>query len=143
MSHINSISLVSLVAAAFLAVVFLQSGLDKVLDYRGNLSWLKEHFAKSLLGPSVPFLLPLLTVLELIAGLLPLAAWITAFFSDDRALVRDVLCAAHLAALLALLALMFGQRVAKDYAGAVSLTGYVVIALIGLTTAILAPSIFL
>ncbi len=28
----------------FLIIVFLQSGIDKVFDWKGNLSWLKEHF---------------------------------------------------------------------------------------------------
>jgi hypothetical protein len=31
----------------FLAILFLQSGIDKVVDRRGNLEWLNGHFAKS------------------------------------------------------------------------------------------------
>ena len=33
--------------SAFLAILFLQSGIDKVVDRRGNLEWLTGHFAKS------------------------------------------------------------------------------------------------
>jgi hypothetical protein len=43
-------------ASAFLAILFLQSGIDKVVDRRGNLEWLKGHFAKSPLAGVVPAL---------------------------------------------------------------------------------------
>jgi hypothetical protein len=43
--------------SAFLAILFLQSGADKVVDRRGNIEYLKKHFAKSpLAGTVVPML---------------------------------------------------------------------------------------
>jgi hypothetical protein len=45
-------------AALFLGVLFLQSGLDKVTDRKGNLKWLTGHFAKSPLSGVVPLVLP-------------------------------------------------------------------------------------
>ena len=36
--------LISLAVAAFLAIVFLQSGLDKAFDFSGNLAFLSEMF---------------------------------------------------------------------------------------------------
>jgi uncharacterized membrane protein YphA (DoxX/SURF4 family) len=56
--------------SAFLAILFLQSGIDKVMDRRGNLEWLKGHFAKSPLAGTVPALLTAITILELAAGVL-------------------------------------------------------------------------
>ena len=41
-------------ASAFLAILFLQSGIDKIVDRRGNFEWLKGHFAKSPLLESSP-----------------------------------------------------------------------------------------
>jgi hypothetical protein len=38
--------LLQIFASAFLAILFLQSRIDKVVDRRGNLEWLKGHFAK-------------------------------------------------------------------------------------------------
>lgn len=29
----------------FLAILFLQSGLDKIIDWKGNLTWLKGHLS--------------------------------------------------------------------------------------------------
>ena len=52
-----------LVVTAFLAALFLQSGLDKLFDWRGNIQYLTEHFAKSFLSPFVPPMLTVITVL--------------------------------------------------------------------------------
>ena len=57
-------------ASAFLAVLFLQSGLDKVLDWKGNKEWLTGYFAKSPLRHFPRFLLFNITVLDVVlAGL--------------------------------------------------------------------------
>jgi len=103
-----------------LVILWLQSGLDKITDYKGNLSWLKGHFSKSMLSGMVPFLLVLLTILEVSAG-------ITALISIGQIWIYQSCEFAYLActlSLLALTALFFGQRLAKDYAGAASLIGY-------------------
>ena len=46
--------LLRIFVSLFLAILFLQSGIDKVVDRRGNLEWLKGHFAKSPLAGMVP-----------------------------------------------------------------------------------------
>ena len=45
---------VQILTAAILAILFLQSGLDKIFDWKGNLSWLKSHFGSSPLKSVVP-----------------------------------------------------------------------------------------
>jgi|GEM_PF-6869632 len=60
--QINFLS--KLFCSAFLAILFLQSGLDKVLDWKGNLSWLKGHFGKTFLKNAVPLLLGIITLTE-------------------------------------------------------------------------------
>src|SRR5438034_10764177 len=62
--------LMQIFASAFLAVLFLQSGIDKIVDRRGNLEWLSGHFAKSPLAGIVPALLICITILEVPAGAL-------------------------------------------------------------------------
>ena len=42
----GALFIMQVLASAFLAVLFLQSGIDKVTDRRGNLDWLTGHFAK-------------------------------------------------------------------------------------------------
>src|SRR5918992_4166603 len=64
----GAIYLVQILASAFLAILFLQSGIDKVVDRRGNLEWLKGHFAKSPLAGFVPVMVTVITILEIVAG---------------------------------------------------------------------------
>ena len=66
----GAIYLMQILASAFLAILFLQSGIDKIVDRRGNLEWLKGHFAKSPLAGTVPALLTAITILEVAAGVL-------------------------------------------------------------------------
>ena len=112
-------------ASAFLAILFLQSGIDKVVDRRGNLEWLQGHFAKSPLAGIVPLLLTAITVLEILAGTLSGigCALILASRNSTLAFYGAVTSA------LAITALFFGQRMAKDYAGAAVLVPYFLLAL--------------
>jgi len=54
-------------ASAFLAFLFLQSGIDKIVDRQGNLDWLKGHFATSPLAGMVLLMFGTLTLIELAA----------------------------------------------------------------------------
>ena len=45
--------ILQLLVSAFLAVLFLQSGLDKVIDRKGNRAYLDEHFARSPLATGI------------------------------------------------------------------------------------------
>lgn len=106
----------------FLIITFLQSGLDKVLAWKGNLNWLVEHFSKSPLKNSVPLLLGIVTVMELAAGVLCSLGLIHLVLHNNTSFAHyGTLCAA-----IALLMLFFGQRIAKDYEGAKTLVIYLV-----------------
>ncbi len=112
--------------SAFLAILFLQSGIDKITDLRGNLEWLKGHFAKSQLAGVVPVLLTALTILEITAGALSAIGCIMLVVSRETtaAFYGAVISA------VAIVALFFGQRMAKDYAGAGVLVPYFLLTLV-------------
>ncbi|GIW43385.1 MAG: hypothetical protein KatS3mg077_0667 [Candidatus Binatia bacterium] len=114
---------------AFFAVTFLQSGLDKVLDREGNLQYLSDHFRNSPLSPWVPQLLSAITVIELIAGGL---CGLGLVLFDFRHPGMRVAGWGVAVSGVALLCLLFGQRLAKDYAGAAVVATYFAIALLGL-----------
>src|SRR2546423_8314699 len=63
-----TIYLLQLLIAAFIAVLFLQSGLDKVFDRAGNRAYLDEHFARSPLARTVGPMFLIVTILEVAAG---------------------------------------------------------------------------
>ena len=109
----------------FLAILFLQSGLDKVFNYKGNKEWLTGHFAKSPLKNTVGLLLPTITLLEVAAGVCSALGVVLILLngSTEIGLLGALLSA------LSILALFFGQRIAQDYAGAASLTTYFLISL--------------
>ena len=117
--------LMQIFSAAFLAILFLQSGIDKVIDRRGNLEWLKGHFAKSPLAGIVSAMLTAITILEIAAGALSAIGCVVIILSRDSTLA---FYGAVISA-IAILTLFFGQRVAKDYAGAAVLVPYFLLAL--------------
>src|SRR5436853_7156484 len=114
--------------SAFLAILFLQSGIDKIVDRRGNLEWLKGHFAKSPLAETVPALLTAITILEVTAGVLSALGCVLLLLLRDSTVA---FCGALISA-AAIIALFFGQRVAKDYAGAAVLVPYFLLALLAI-----------
>ena len=120
--------LIQIFASAFLGILFLQSGIDKVVDRRGNLEWLKGHFAKSPLAGTVPALLTAITILEVAAGVLSALGCLLLLVMRDSTVA---FCGAVISA-AAIIALFFGQRVAKDYAGAAVLVPYFLLALVAI-----------
>src|SRR5512132_3861941 len=118
--------LMQIFASAFLAILFLQSGIDKVVDRRGNFEWLKGHFAKSPLAGIVPALLTAITILEVAAGALSAIGCVLVILLKDStiAFYGAIFSAA------AITALFFGQRMAKEYAGAAVLVPYFLLTLL-------------
>jgi len=111
--------------SAFLAVLFLQSGLDKVIDRKGNREYLNEHFARSPLASTVGPMFLVVTILEVSAGALSGVGCVLLIVTRDSTV-------AFLGAVIAginIVALFFGQRVAKDYAGAAALVPYFLLAI--------------
>jgi len=129
-SNLFPLWLVQALCTLFLAITFLQSGLDKVIDWKGNLGWLTGHFAKSPLRGMVPLLLATLTVLELAAGAVSAAGLVFLVLSGAT---RVAMWGAALSG-LSFVALFFGQRMAKDYAGAGGLVPYFLVSLVALLT---------
>jgi len=124
----QAIYLMQIFTSAFLAILFLQSGIDKIVDRRGNFEWLKGHFAKSPLARTVPALLICITVLEIAAGVLSAVGCVLVILLNDStiAFYGAILSAA------AITALFFGQRMAKDYAGAAVLVPYFLVTLVAM-----------
>ncbi len=124
----GALFLSQILVSAFLAILFLQSGIDKVVDRRGNLDWLKGHFAKSPLAGMVPLMVLAITTLELAAGALSAIGCVFVIFSHD---ITVAFYGAVVSA-TSILALFFGQRIAKDYGGAAVLVPYFFVTLLGI-----------
>ena len=116
-----------LLILVFIMITFLQSGLDKLFDWKGNLDWLTSHFGKTFLRGTVPLLVGVIMVMEILTGLLAIAGIYGLLENNDP----DLAFAATILAAISLLMLLFGQRIAKDYAGAFTITGYFIVVIIG------------
>lgn len=123
MTHIVSITIL-----LFLIITFLQSSIDKIVDWKGNISWLTGHFAKTFLRRTVPILLGIVLLMELVTSILCILG-VYELIADNH--IRYA-AEGMFSACFTLLLLLFGQRVAKDYQGALTITCYFIVAVFGL-----------
>ena len=113
----NSASILVLI---FIAITFIQSGYDKVFDWKGNVEWLKSHFSKTILKNHIPLALGLLVVLEIITGILSLVGCVELFVNGGRTFGYY----GAIFSSITLIIMLLGQRLAKDYDGARTIAIY-------------------
>lgn len=122
------LGLVRSLVPLLMLILFTQSGLDKVFDFRGNLEWLTGHFSKTILRGVVKPALIAITLFELLSAALCAVGVICIFagISIMPAFWGLMLCA------VTLLQLFTGQRIAKDYPGAATIAFYLFLAVFGM-----------
>jgi uncharacterized membrane protein YphA (DoxX/SURF4 family) len=111
-----------IIVLVFLAITFIQSGYDKVVDWKGNVEWLKGHFSQTMLKNQVPQALILILILEILSGAFAVIGVIEILVNEGT---QFAFFAAALSA-ITLLLLLLGQRIAKDYDGARTIVIYFV-----------------
>src|SRR6478672_7848085 len=124
----GTICILQILTSAFLGILFLQSGIDKIVDRRGNVEFLQGHFAKSPLAGMVPLLVTLITILEVLAGVLSAIGCVVILATHNSIIAFY----GGVTSAVAVLALFFGQRMAKDYAGAAVLVPYFLLCLVAI-----------
>lgn len=112
----------------FLIVTFLQSGFDKISDWKGNVGFINDHFKNSPLKNQVPLLLGIITLMEVIGGVLMLFGALQIAYNGEKTIAYYGLVIAA----KTLIFLLIGQRLAKDYAGAMTLAVYFIVTILGL-----------
>ena len=120
---LEPVTAAQVLVTAMLAICFLQSGIDKVVDFKGNLAWLTGHFSKTPFRGQVAPMLAVITVLECAAGALCAVGVVQLALGNGT---KAALYGAELSA-LNIVMLFFGQRIAKDYAGAATLVSYFIV----------------
>ena len=121
----HALMIARLAVAAFFTILFVQSGFDKLFNFRENLSWLVGHFQGTFLSGLVPIIFVLLTLSEVCTGVL-----------SGYGIVEMLIHKRHGVAFwgaafgcISFIFLFFGQRVAKDYAGAATIVPYFAVAI--------------
>ena len=120
--------LCQILIAVFLFIAFLQSGLDKVVDRKGNLDFLKEHFSDSPFIKIIPIMLLVLTFLELIGSLMLGYGVYYAFVNRSTLWIFY----GFVVIAITIIILFAGQRIAKDYLGAADLVPYFILIMLGI-----------
>tara|TARA_B100000470_G_scaffold17218_1_gene11734 strand:+ start:429 stop:842 length:414 start_codon:yes stop_codon:yes gene_type:complete len=124
--NIDSIKIVQILSSLFFSIVFFQSGIDKIIDRKGNLEFFKDHFKDTPLNKIFSPALSILAFLEITtAGVCLFGFTYSLIFADTTFIFYGLLLAG-----LVLLMLLFGQRVAKDYIGAADITVYFIVCII-------------
>tara|TARA_B100000029_G_scaffold488219_1_gene544539 strand:- start:1634 stop:2077 length:444 start_codon:yes stop_codon:yes gene_type:complete len=113
--------------SAFLATIFLQSGIDKILNWNSELDWMSKQFENTPLASSLHVGLFVVTILEILGGSLSALGILWILFRDGHSvgLLGTMFCS------FSLCILMFGQRISKNYDGAASLVPYFTISILG------------
>ena len=117
---ISNLQPVIIITLLFFAITFIQSGYDKIMDWKGNIGWLKGHFANTPIKNMVPQSLMLILVLEVLAGALSIIGAIEIVVNEGH----DFAFIATVFSCITLLFLLLGQRLAKDYDGARTIVIY-------------------
>ena len=68
--NLTDINWAGFFCSSFLAIVFLQSGIDKIVNHKKELGWIQQKFVKNALYNYVGVLFYVLTFSELISGVL-------------------------------------------------------------------------
>ena len=112
----------------FLIITFLISSVEKITDWNGTVAFIKNHFEVSPLKNSVPLLLLILLLLEISASTLMILGLYQISVLDryDMALLGVEVSS------VSLIFMLIGQRLAKDYTGAVNISIYFIISILGL-----------
>ena len=117
-----------LLILSFFSIVFIQSGLDKVFNKKENLSFLYELLGKVFSKSLILVAFYSITLLEVASGFLCLIGVLEIIVDGSSTLGYWGL----IVGALALLILLFGQRMSQNYDGAKTITIYFILTVFGI-----------
>ena len=124
--NFNAIEIVQILSSIFFSIVFFQSGIDKIVDRKGNLNFFESHFKNTLFHKVHSQALTILLFFELVAASLCAYGCLFSIIYKNTVFIFYGL----LVASFVLLSLLLGQRIAKDYIGAADITIYFILCII-------------
>lgn len=112
----------------FIVITFLFSGFEKLLDWSQSLAFYKNHFKKSFLKNWLTLLLIFIITGEIICGFIGIIGLfqIIAYGETTCGFYALILAA------LLLIAMLIGQRIVKDYPGAMTISVYFILTVFGI-----------
>ena len=111
----------------FLIITYVISAIEKIFDWKGSINYIRDHFKNSPLKNHVSFLVAILLILEIIASILMIIGVYQVYTSG----IKEIALLGITLSAVSILFMLIGQRLAKDYPGAMSLGVYFLITLFG------------
>jgi len=111
----------------FLIITYVISAIEKIFDWKGSVNYIRDHFKNSPLKNHVSFLVAILLILEIIASILMIIGVYQVYTSG----IKEIALLGITLSAVSILFMLIGQRLAKDYPGAMSLGVYFLITLFG------------
>jgi putative oxidoreductase len=112
----------------FFIITYFFSVIEKLTDWKGTVSYYTNHFDKTVLKKLIPLLLINVIIFETAAMLL-LTFGLYYLITDNSFIVAKI--GLELSA-LTLLMFLVGQRLAKDYPGAMNIAVYFILNIAGI-----------
>lgn len=112
----------------FFIITYLLSVLEKLADWKGTVAYYSAHFKNTILHKIIPFLLIKVVVFE-ITALIFICLGLYFLVKEDSFFIAKI--GLEISAITLLLFLL-GQRLAKDYPGAMNIAVYFILNIIGI-----------
>ncbi len=112
----------------YITITFAYSAMEKMLKWKSSVAFYQSHFKNTFLQKYIPSSLWIVIILEIITIIVSLIGIFQILTSENK---QFGLYGLILAA-ITLIGLMIGQRIAKDYAGAMNITIYFILIVFGI-----------
>jgi len=112
----------------FFIITYIFSATEKLADWKGTVIYYTNHFKGTILEKMIPLLLINIILFEIIVFIL-LIVGIYYLIIQNETLIAVV--GLEISAIV-LLMFLIGQRIAKDYAGAMNITVYFILNVLGI-----------
>jgi len=127
MSLFNSHSVEILILLFFIITYFL-SVIDKLSDWKGTVLYYSNHFKKTVLKKIMPLLLLNILIFEIVTLILLLIG-LYFLVKENSFIIAKI---GMEVSAITLLQFLIGQRLAKDYQGAMNITVYFILNITGI-----------
>ena len=113
----------------FFIVTYLYSVLEKLTDWKGTIAYYSNHFKNTMLQKMIPLLLINILIFE-IASVFFLTFGSYFLMKDSSFVIAKI--GLEISA-ITFLQFLVGQRIAKDYSGAMNITVYFILNVFGIS----------
>lgn len=112
----------------FFIITYIFSITEKLADWKGTVAFYTNHFKGTILEKIIQFLLVNILIFEIVCFILLVSGVYFLVFENSQMIAKIAL---EISA-ITLLQFLVGQRIAKDYPGAMNITVYFILNCIGI-----------